>query len=250
MAFEALVKLIGEERCSKEFREIIQKIRVNTIDDEVRNFAEARSPKSFLSAYNDASTPILMTTTWYETIFSVAAVIDFHNRLTAHKALLVQVGDHGNAELPGLNGLSAKPTDMAYRWLDHHLGYAAGDGNSPRFDVRSEYMLNPLTNVRHPPGPTMPCRRSGSTSPTRPPGRTTGSWSRAQRRGGWTHSVKATGKAPTSSSPPSSSRPAWPNAWACSIPTRPPTSTAASQPYSPPRLWNSPRAYEATWNCG
>ncbi|MFF6842191.1 hypothetical protein ACFY8X_25890 [Streptomyces tanashiensis] len=33
---------------------------------------------------------------------------------------------------------------MAYRWMDHHLGGTAGDGESPRFDVRPERMLQPL----------------------------------------------------------------------------------------------------------
>ncbi|WP_329203570.1 CocE/NonD family hydrolase [Streptomyces sp. NBC_01435] len=120
--FEALVQLFGGDRCSKQFRGIIQKIRANTIDDEAREFAEARSPKNHLKAFNDAATPVLMTTTWHETIFSVPTVIDFHSRLTGPKTLLVQAGDHGNAELPGLAGLPAKPTDMAYRWMEHHLG--------------------------------------------------------------------------------------------------------------------------------
>ncbi|MET3985700.1 CocE/NonD family hydrolase [Streptomyces sp. PvR034] len=148
-AFEALVQLFGEDRCSPEFRGIIQKIRANTIDDEVREFARVRSPKIHLKTYNDAATAVLLTTSWHETIFSVPAVIDFHNGLTGPKTLLVQVGDHGNPELPGLAGLSAKPTDMAYRWMDHHLGGGAGDGAEPRFDVRSEYMFNPLSDVRH-----------------------------------------------------------------------------------------------------
>ncbi|MET9176953.1 alpha/beta fold hydrolase [Kitasatospora aureofaciens] len=149
-AFEALVQLFGEERCSKEFRRVIEKIRANTIDDEVREFARVRSPRQYLEAYNHARTPILLTTAWHETIFSVPAVIDLFSGLTGAKSLLVQVGDHGNGELPGLFGLISKPTEMAYRWMDHHLGGSAGDGATPQFGIRSEYMHNLLSDLSHP----------------------------------------------------------------------------------------------------
>ncbi|MFD5419103.1 alpha/beta fold hydrolase [Streptomyces sp. NPDC127069] len=61
-AFEELVKLFGEDRCSEEFRGIIQKIRANTIDDEVREFARVRSPRTYLDKYNESATPVLLTT--------------------------------------------------------------------------------------------------------------------------------------------------------------------------------------------
>ncbi|MFD9722105.1 CocE/NonD family hydrolase [Streptomyces sp. NPDC059076] len=191
-AFEALVQLFGEDRCSQEFRGIIQKIRANTIDDEVREFAEVRSPRSYLTAFNDAATPILLTTTWHETIFSVPAVIDFHSRLTGPKTLLIQVGDHGNAELPGLVGLPAKPTDMAYRWMDHHLGGSAGDGLAPQFDVRSEYMFNPLSDLRHPSWAdyALPNKRFHLADATS--GQTDGQLVE-DTAAGWTRSLKATG---------------------------------------------------------
>ncbi|MFC9862802.1 MULTISPECIES: CocE/NonD family hydrolase [unclassified Streptomyces] len=191
-AFEALVQLFGEDRCSQEFRGIIQKIRANTIDDEVRQFAEARSPKSLLAAYNEAETPILMSTTWHETIFSVPAVIDFHTRLTGPKALLVQVGDHGNAELPGLFGLPAKPTDMTYRWMDHHLGGSAGNGETPRFDVRSESMFNPLSEIRHSSWADYALPKKRLHLADAPSGQNDGELVEGTAAG-WTRSVKATG---------------------------------------------------------
>ncbi|WP_371630028.1 prolyl oligopeptidase family serine peptidase [Streptomyces sp. NBC_00341] len=192
-AFEALVELFGEERCSKEFREVIQKIRANTIDDEVRKFAEARSPKNCLKAFNDAATPILLTTAWHETIFSVPAVIEFHSRLTGPKTLLVQVGDHGNAELPGLVGLPAKPTDMAYRWMDHHLGGSAGDGAAPRFDVRSEYMFNPLSDLRHSSWADYALPKKRFHLADAASGQSDGQLVEGAAAAGWTRSVKASG---------------------------------------------------------
>ncbi|MFB7588897.1 alpha/beta fold hydrolase [Streptomyces sp. NPDC056169] len=192
-AFEALVTLFGEDRCSEEFRGIIQKIRANTIDDQVRKFAEARSPKNHLKAYNEAATPILLTTTWHETIFSVPAVIDFHSRLTGPKTLLVQVGDHGNAELPGLIGLPAKPTDMAYRWMDHHLGGTAGDGLTPRFDVRSEYMFNSLSDLRHASWADYALPKKRFHLADAASGQSDGQLVEGTAAAGWTRSVKATG---------------------------------------------------------
>ncbi|MFE4632981.1 alpha/beta fold hydrolase [Streptomyces sp. NPDC056773] len=147
-AFEALVGLFNEVKCSEEFLGIIQKIRGNVIDDEVREFARVRSPQHYLEAYNTNRTPILMTTAWHETIFSVPGVVDLFTGLQGDKSLLVQVGDHGNAELPGLMGLVSKPTEMTYRWMDHYLGGSAGDGATPRHGIRSEYMHNLISDVR------------------------------------------------------------------------------------------------------
>ncbi|RST06915.1 peptidase S15 [Streptomyces sp. WAC07149] len=193
-AFEALVKLFGEDRCSKEFRGVIQKIRANTIDDEVREFARVRSPRTYLDGYNEAATPLLLTTTWHETIFSVPAVIDFHQRLTAPKGLLIQVGDHGNAELPGLVGLPAKPTDMAYRWMDHHLGGTAGDGRPPRFDVRSEHMHDLFSDLRHATWADYALPKKRFHLADAPAGEVDGELVPDKPQAGWTRSVKATGK--------------------------------------------------------
>ncbi|MGW8602793.1 alpha/beta fold hydrolase [Streptomyces sp. NPDC055893] len=193
-AFEALVKLFKEERCSAEFKSVIQKIRGNIIDDEVRKFAGDRSPRNHLPAYNDSQVPILMTTAWHETIFSVPAVVDLFNGLTGPKSLLVQIGDHGNAELPGLLGLLSKPTAMAYRWMDHHLGGTAGDGAQPQFGVRSEYMHNLLSDLQHPDWESyaLPGKRFHLAEAAA--GEGDGQLTEDKPQSGWTRSLKATGK--------------------------------------------------------
>ncbi|MFE2247911.1 CocE/NonD family hydrolase [Streptomyces lavendulae] len=193
-AFEALVALFGEDRCSKEFRDVIEKIRANTVDEDVREFARVRSPRHYLSAYNDAATPILLTTAWHETIFSVPAVVDLFTELTGPKSLLVQVGDHGNGELPGLAGLLSKPTEMAYRWMDHHLGGHAGDGREPGFDVRSEYMHNLLSDLRHPDWESYVLPRTRFHLADAAPGERDGRLADGAPQPGWSRSVKATGK--------------------------------------------------------
>jgi predicted acyl esterase len=192
-AFEALVGLFGEDRCSKEFREVIEKIRNNVIDDDVREFARVRSPKEYLSAYADNQTPILMGTYWHETIFSVPAVVDFFTRLRAPKSLLVQIGDHGNGEGPGLLGLIAKPTEMAYRWMDHYLGGSAGNGPVPQFGVRSEYMHNLLSEVRHDSWGDYALPKQRFHLGTVQPGQTDATMSQGQAQAGWTCSLRATG---------------------------------------------------------
>jgi predicted acyl esterase len=187
-AFEALVKLFGEDRCSKEFRGIIDKIRNNVIDEEVREFAKVRSPKHHLKAYNDSKLPIMMTTYWHETIFSVPAVVDFFSSLQGPKSLLMQIGDHGNGELPGMLGLISKPTEMTYRWMDHHLGGSAGSGAAPRFGLRSEYMHNLLSEQSHPSWAeyALPQQRFHLAGD--------GKLAQGQAQPGWTRSLQATGK--------------------------------------------------------
>ncbi|MFF2744178.1 CocE/NonD family hydrolase [Kitasatospora sp. NPDC058048] len=192
-AFEALVRLFGEERCSKEFRGIIEKIRNNTIDDEVREFARVRSPRHHLKAYNDARTPILLTTAWHETIFSVPAVVDLFTGLQGPKSLLVQVGDHGNGELPGLTGLISKPTEMAYRWMDHHLGGTVGDGAAPQFGIRSEYMHNLLSELRHDSWADYALPRKRFHLAGAAAGRSDARLAEGQPQPGWSRSVRATG---------------------------------------------------------
>jgi predicted acyl esterase len=190
-AFEELVKLFREERCSKEFRGVIEKIRRNTIDNDVREFARLRSPKEYLKAYNDRGLPVLMTTYWHETIFSVPAVVDLFTNLTGPKSLLIQIGDHGGGDLPGMMGAISKPTEMAYRWMDHFIGGSAGSGAQPRFGVRSEYMHNLLSELHHPDwaGYVLPQQRFHLAGPAA--GRRDAQMAQGQPQPGWTRPVQA-----------------------------------------------------------
>ncbi len=193
-AFEQLVLLFREERCSPEFVEVIEKIRRGEIDEQVKAFALARSPQEYLQAYNDNGLPILLTTYWHETIFSVPAVVEFFNSLRSAKSLLVQIGDHGSGELPGLLGLIGKPTEMAYRWMDHHLGGQAGNGVAPEFGVRSEYMHNLLSELRNETWQDylLPPRRfhlAGENS-----GQRDAQMLEGPAQAGWTRSMEATGQ--------------------------------------------------------
>jgi predicted acyl esterase len=192
-AFEALVDLFGEDNCSKEFREVIEKIRNNVVDDQVRDFARRRSPNDYLADYAANNTPIFMGTYWHETIFSVPAVVEFFTKLQSPKSLLVQVGDHGNGELPGMVGLIAKPTEMAYRWLDHYLGGHAGSGATPQLGVRSEYMHNLLSELRHDSWKDYTLAKQRFHLGTVPAGQTDATMAQGSAQQGWTRSFAATG---------------------------------------------------------
>ncbi|GAA2799512.1 CocE/NonD family hydrolase [Kitasatospora paracochleata] len=192
-AFEALVKLFDEERCSKEFRNVIDKIRRNIIDDEVKEFARLRSPMQHLKTYNERELPVLMTTYWHETIFSVPAVVDLFTGLQGPKSLLVQIGDHGNGELLGLFGGVSKPTEMAYRWMDHHLGGHAGDGSQPQFGIRSEYMHNLLSNLSHRDWAAYALPKQRFHLGAVPAGQQDAPMAAGQPQPGWTRSVQAAG---------------------------------------------------------
>ncbi|MFJ1735788.1 CocE/NonD family hydrolase [Streptomyces sp. NPDC088254] len=192
-AFEALVALFHEERCSAEFQKIIKKIRDNIVDDEVKEFARLRSPMQHLKTYNDRKLPVLMTTYWHETIFSVPAVVDLFTQLQGPKSLLVQIGDHGNGELPGLFGGISKPTEMTYRWMDHHLGGRAGDGATPQFGIRSEYMHNLLSDLTHPDWASYALPRQRFHLGPVPGGQQDAPMAQGQPQAGWTRSVQAAG---------------------------------------------------------
>ncbi|MFF2045927.1 CocE/NonD family hydrolase [Kitasatospora sp. NPDC058170] len=192
-AFEALVALFHEERCSEEFQGIIRKIRDNVIDEDVRKFAKLRSPIEQLKAYNDRKLPILMTTSWHETIFSVPAVVDLFTKLQGPKSLLVQIGDHGNSELPGLFGGISKPTEMTYRWMDHHLGGTAGDGAEPQFGIRSEYMHNLLSDLTHDDWADYALPKQRFHLGAVPAGKQDAPMAQGQPQPGWTRSVQAAG---------------------------------------------------------
>ncbi|MFD6986268.1 hypothetical protein ACFWAX_37155, partial [Streptomyces sp. NPDC059956] len=108
-AFEALVALFHEERCSQEFQGIIRKIRGNVIDDEVRKFAKLRSPIEQLKAYNDRALPVLMTTSWHETIFSVPAVVDLFTKLQAPSRCWCRSATTATANCPACSAVSPSP---------------------------------------------------------------------------------------------------------------------------------------------
>lgn len=89
--------------------------------DEVTAWAAVRSPVTHVDAINARRVPILIGGHWHETLCPVNQTLDMFHRLTGPKRLLLSIGDHSGAELPGLAGLPNRVVDEGYRWLAHHL---------------------------------------------------------------------------------------------------------------------------------
>ncbi|MFG2645006.1 alpha/beta fold hydrolase [Streptomyces sp. NPDC048370] len=89
--------------------------------DAVTEWAAVRSPVTYVDAINARRVPILIGGHWHETLCPVEQTLDMFERLTGPKRLLLSIGDHSGAELPGLAGLPNRVVDEGYRWLAHHL---------------------------------------------------------------------------------------------------------------------------------
>ncbi|WP_410664566.1 CocE/NonD family hydrolase [Amycolatopsis sp. lyj-84] len=114
----------GVSRLNAETEQVFQHIADNVEIGQLRAFADKRSPiqPEFLDELNRPDLAILLCTYWHETIFSNNSVVDLFNSLTVgSKKLIVQVGDHGNAEGTGLAGEYSRPTVAAMNWFDLHL---------------------------------------------------------------------------------------------------------------------------------
>jgi predicted acyl esterase len=139
--------LPGVSRLNAETEQVFQNIEDNVDIKGLRAFADQRSPiqPEFLDGLNRPDLAILLCTYWHETIFSNNAVVDLFNRLTTEaKKLVVQVGDHGNAEGTGLAGEYSRPTVAAMNWFDLHL---RGEGTPEADAVVVETMPYPYANA-------------------------------------------------------------------------------------------------------
>ena len=103
LAFEEPVKLFGEDRCSKEFRGIIEKVRASPEPgDDVRKFARDRSPATVLRVDVNRAAPVLGCFRGLEcAIFPLRLpVLDVHlldrtvEVLDLDRAVVAIVGDH------------------------------------------------------------------------------------------------------------------------------------------------------------
>jgi predicted acyl esterase len=137
----------GVSRLNDETERIFQNIIDNVDIAGLRAYADERSPvqPEFLNGLNRPDLAILLCTYWHETIFSNNAVVDLFNKLTiTSKKLIVQVGDHGNAEGTGLAGEYSRPTVAAMNWFGLHL---RGEGTPETEPVVVEAMPYPYADA-------------------------------------------------------------------------------------------------------
>jgi predicted acyl esterase len=138
LAANELAKLFAD-RLSSDADRMLEDLRNNRITEAFRAFCRVRSPVNYLAALNDRRVPIFLGTYWHETIFSVPAVVEFFNRLTGPRRLLVQIGDHGGGEVLGFLGGFSRPTATSYEWLDQFVKNR-GRGAMDDTTVHTEHM--------------------------------------------------------------------------------------------------------------
>ncbi|MEV4310813.1 CocE/NonD family hydrolase [Actinocrispum sp. NPDC049592] len=120
-ALLALAQVAGKP--GPDLRRITSEFLMGKID-YARQVAPSRSAASKLAQINANGAAILIANSWQDAIFPPNQAIDFYDRLTTPKRLLLQGGDHATAELPGAVGLSNEVWDTATKWFDHYLNGA------------------------------------------------------------------------------------------------------------------------------
>ncbi|MFB7513552.1 CocE/NonD family hydrolase [Streptomyces sp. NPDC056144] len=92
-----------------------------TISDELREWANERSPLTYAERLSERHVPVFFSHAWHETLFPVNQTLELFNTLTGPKRLDLAIGDHSSPEMGGLIGLPNRIWADAHRWLDHHL---------------------------------------------------------------------------------------------------------------------------------
>lgn len=135
-------------KLSDEAKAILGDFLKGKITDDFHSFCVPRSPVNYLRQLNERRVPVLLSTFWHETIFSVHGNVAFFNDLSGPKRLLVQVGDHSCDEIMGFAGLPSRATATAYQWLDVFVKNR-GRGDEDTTTVHAETMFtNVVTQVR------------------------------------------------------------------------------------------------------
>ncbi|GAB3566542.1 CocE/NonD family hydrolase [Amycolatopsis endophytica] len=96
--------------------------RISDADSEaVIDWAEPRSPVTYLDRINANHPAVLAIQTWSETVFPPDQMVDFYRRLTGPKRAEFVPGDHAATESGGLLGLPSDTWTSVYRWFDAHV---------------------------------------------------------------------------------------------------------------------------------
>lgn len=89
--------------------------------DAIKPLGPARSADTKLDRINANHAAIMIANQWDDSLFPPSQITDFFQQLTTPKRLLMQPGDHGTAEIPGLTGITNESWDTTARWMDHYL---------------------------------------------------------------------------------------------------------------------------------
>jgi predicted acyl esterase len=89
--------------------------------DAIKPLGPARSADTKIDRINANHAAIMIANQWDDSLFPPSQITDFFQQLTTPKRLLMQPGDHGTAEIPGLTGITNESWDTTARWMDHYL---------------------------------------------------------------------------------------------------------------------------------
>jgi predicted acyl esterase len=117
-ALLAIAQVVG--RPGPDLRKITDEFLQGRID-YARELSPSRSASSKVDAINADGAAIMIANSWQDAIFPPNQAVDFYDRLTTPKRLLLQGGDHATSELLGAVGLSNDVWDAATKWFDHYL---------------------------------------------------------------------------------------------------------------------------------
>jgi predicted acyl esterase len=122
-ALLAIAQVVG--RPGPDLRKITSEFLAGKID-YARQLSPSRSAASKVDQINANGAAIMIANSWEDAIFPPNQAIDFYDRLSTPKRLMLQGGDHATSELLGAVGLSNDVWEAATKWFDHYLN---GVGN-------------------------------------------------------------------------------------------------------------------------
>ncbi|MFF2775613.1 alpha/beta fold hydrolase [Streptomyces sp. NPDC058052] len=152
-AVDALVRFTGgpeERKFDPSTRQLLDDFRKGENLDDVRAWAQERSPRSYVDRTNARSIPTFYSHTWHETLFPVNGAVANFEALTVPKHLNLWIGDHAAPEGAGLTAPGPNvPVEEALAWLDHHI---LGTANEvPGWEqVVSQVMFEPTVRESRP----------------------------------------------------------------------------------------------------
>ncbi|MFE4665944.1 CocE/NonD family hydrolase [Streptomyces sp. NPDC056716] len=132
-AVTSLINFTGgpkERKFDEETRRILDDFEAGENLDRVVDWAETRSPSTYLDRTNTRRIPTFFSNTWHETLFPAGQLVRRYDELTAPKHLNLWIGDHAAPEGAALtipfSGPNV-PLEEAFAWLDHYLLDAEND---------------------------------------------------------------------------------------------------------------------------
>jgi predicted acyl esterase len=115
-------------RAGPELAAITSRVAKGDYDGAVEGFlpqAASRGAVNEVEQINQNGAAILLANSFNDGLFPPNQYVDFYQKLTVPKRLMLSQGDHATVELPGALGLPSTVYDTMERWFDHYLKGAA-----------------------------------------------------------------------------------------------------------------------------